>query len=91
MTGSADGNTITASMSGVPSIMNSLNSLASSKLSVHSRPKSPEAEEVIAELLEKAKFYTSLCLGKCDDSFNKIVLKKGIDQTTMKVPLFLPY
>lgn len=63
MTGSADGNTITASMSGVPSIMNSLNSLASSKLSVHSRPKSPEAEEVIAELLEKAKFYTSLCLG----------------------------
>lgn len=64
MTGSADGNTITASMSGVPSIMNSLNSLGSSKLSVHSRPKSPEAEEVIAELLEKAKFYTSLCLGE---------------------------
>lgn len=70
MTGSADGNSITASMSGVPSIMNSLNSLGSSKLSVHSRPKSPEAEEVIAELLEKAKFYTSLCLGK----FTKLYL-----------------
>lgn len=66
MTGSADGNSITASMSGVPSIMNSLNSLASSKLSVNSRPKSPEAEEVIAEFLEKAKFYTSLCLGKIE-------------------------
>lgn len=65
MTGSGnDGTTMSASMSGVPSIVNSLQSLTGSKLSVNSRPKSPEAEEVIAELLEKAKFYTSLCLGE---------------------------
>lgn len=65
MTGSVnDGSAISASMGGVPSIVNSLQSLTSSKLSLNARPKSPQAEEVIAELLEKAKFYTSVCLGK---------------------------
>lgn len=63
MTGSMnDGSSIGASLSGMPSLVNSMQSLTNSKISLH-RPKSPEAEEVIAELLEKAKFYTSLCLG----------------------------
>lgn len=57
-----DGSSIGASLGGMPSLVNSMQSLTNSKISLH-RPKSPEAEEVIAELLEKAKFYTSLCLG----------------------------
>ena len=73
MTGSVnEGTTLSASMSSMPSLVNSLQSLTGSKASINNRPKSPEAEEVIAELLEKAKFYTSLCLGKYFLQFLKI-------------------
>lgn len=59
--------TINASMSAAPSLVNSLNSFSSnSKLSFsQATVKSPEPEpDFIANFLEKAKFYTSLCLGK---------------------------
>lgn len=67
MTGSSNGRTtISASMSEAPSLATSLHSFAStSKLSLNNAVKSPVQEEnVVADLLEKAKFYTSLCLGK---------------------------
>lgn len=57
--------TLNASDSDIPSIANSLQNLTSSKQSVISPPHSPDPEQFIAELLEKAKFYTSLCLGEC--------------------------
>ena len=82
MTGSSDDRTtISASMSGAPSLANSLNSFAScSKLSQNSKLKSQEPEEnVIADLLEKAKFYTSLCLGECVHWLGKSVVTKLID------------
>lgn len=56
-------------MSGAPSLANSLHSFASSnssKLSLSSKSKQSNAVEdgsVVTDLLEKAKFYTSLCLG----------------------------
>lgn len=53
-------------MSGAPSLVNSLNSYSSNtKLNVGSQSiKSPESEQPFLDhLLEKAKFYTSLCLG----------------------------
>lgn len=49
-----------------PSLNNSKASLTHSRQSVaesDKEPKPPTREEMIAELLEKAKFYTSLCLG----------------------------
>lgn len=67
MTGSSNGRTsISASMSEAPSLATSLHSFAStSKLSLNNAVKSPVQEEnVVADLLEKAKFYTSLCLGE---------------------------
>lgn len=66
MTGSEQ-TTINASMSGAPSLVNSLNSFSSScKLNgSQANVKSPEPEpDFVANFLEKAKFYTSLCLGK---------------------------
>lgn len=60
----------------LPSLANSLQNLTNSKQSVGSGgsggsgagsqqpPQSPDPEQFIAELLEKAKFYTSLCLGE---------------------------
>lgn len=57
--------TLNASDSDIPSIANSLQNLTSSKQSVVCPPHSPDPEQFIAELLEKAKFYTSLCLGEC--------------------------
>lgn len=68
MTGS-DRTTISASMSGAPSLVNSLNSFSSnSKLNCsQTNVKSPEPEQnFIANFLEKAKFYTSLCLGNAN-------------------------
>lgn len=60
-----EASTANASASDIASIVNSMQSLTGSKLSVvDKRPKSPTAEQLIAEFLEKAKFYTSLCLGK---------------------------
>lgn len=60
--------TISASMSGAPSLVNSLQSLTSgSKLSfAQASLKSTDEPErsFIEEFLAKAKFYTSLCLGK---------------------------
>lgn len=71
MTGS-DRTTISASMSGAPSLVNSLNSFSSSS-KLHcsqTNVKSPEPEQsFIANFLEKAKFYTSLCLGKFENFF----------------------
>lgn len=68
MTGSSnDRRNISASMSGAPSLVNSLNSFSSnSKLSISpSQVKSPIPEPTFVERsLEKAKFYTSLCLGE---------------------------
>ncbi|XP_031625835.1 protein tipE isoform X2 [Contarinia nasturtii] len=68
MTGS-ERTTISASMShgmsGAPSLVNSLNSYSSNtKLNGSQGIKSPEPEpNFIDNFLEKAKFYTSLCLG----------------------------
>lgn len=56
--------TLNASDSDIPSIANSLQNLTSSKQSVVNPAQSPDPEQFIAELLEKAKFYTSLCLGE---------------------------
>lgn len=51
-----------------PSSNNSKVSLANSRTpsvaESSKEPKPPTREEMIAELLEKAKFYTSLCLGR---------------------------
>lgn len=66
MTGS-DRSTISASMSGAPSLVNSLNSFSSNiKLNgSQSNVKSPVPEQSFVDnFLEKAKFYTSLCLGE---------------------------
>lgn len=66
MGGSVDEQTTkSVSSSRSPLPVSGFNSLASSRSSLSKKTKSPEPEEVIAELLEKAKFYTSLCLGKC--------------------------
>ena len=55
--GASDESKLSPPLSGAPS-------LASSKLNVtHDSDQPPETEEIIAGLLEKAKFYTSLCLG----------------------------
>lgn len=64
MTGS-ERTTISASMSGAPSLVNSLNSYSSStKLNGSKTILSPEPEiSFVDNFLEKAKFYTSLCLG----------------------------
>lgn len=65
MTGSERTN-ISASMSGAPSLVNSLNSYSSStKLNgSQASVKSPIPEPTFVDnFLEKAKFYTSLCLG----------------------------
>lgn len=68
MTSNGANNGITslnASDSDIPSIANSLQNLTSSKQTLSQQPpQSPDPEQFIAELLEKAKFYTSLCLGK---------------------------
>lgn len=71
MTGSSanERTTLSATMSGAPSLATSLHSYAStSKLSLNSSQRAktspPPAEDtIITDLLEKAKFYTSLCLG----------------------------
>lgn len=73
MTGSfVERTSISAStMSAAPSLMNSIHgygSSNSSKLSLNSKSKQSivvEPVDVVADLLEKAKFYTSLCLGMC--------------------------
>lgn len=70
MTGSSnDRRSISASMSGAPSLVNSLNSFSSSsKLNINqAQIKSPPEQSFVEIFLEKAKFYTSLCLGKCAD------------------------
>lgn len=71
MTGSAnERTTISATMSCAPSLATSLHSYAStSKLSLNNGAKATPKTEVVEEnlvtdILEKAKFYTSLCLGK---------------------------
>lgn len=38
-------------------------------------PQSPDPEQFIAELLEKAKFYTSLCLGECKTTMNMNIFR----------------
>lgn len=68
MTGS-DRTNFSASMSGAPSLVNGLNSFSSSTKLTGSQTsvKSPVPEiNFVDNLLEKAKFYTSLCLGKYD-------------------------
>lgn len=65
MGGSVDEQTTkSVSSSRSPLPISGFNSLASSRSSLSKKTKSPEPEEVLAELLEKAKFYTSLCLGE---------------------------
>lgn len=54
--GSENGAKLSPTFSGAPSI-------ASSKISINVVPTSPTKEEKIAELFDKAKFYTSVCLG----------------------------
>lgn len=76
MTGSSkiDRTSISASMSGAPSLANSLHSFASShssKLSLNStrlQQTNNVEENMVTDLLEKAKFYTSLCLGRLFES-----------------------
>lgn len=70
MTGSSEDRvTLSASMSGAPSLTHSLHSFSSkSKLSLNNSlslapEKEAKTEDFVTELLEKAKFYTSLCLG----------------------------
>lgn len=59
-----------STLSGAPSLClsNSRPSFTNSKLTITecppSPPKSPTREEIIAGFLEKAKFYTSVCLGE---------------------------
>lgn len=54
--GAADESILSPPLSGAPS-------LASSKLEIDPE-REPTREEIIAEFLEKAKFYTSVCLGE---------------------------
>lgn len=84
MTGS-DRTTINASMSGAPSLVNSFHSFhsfhsfsSSAKLNgSQTNVKSPEPEQSFVEnFLEKAKFYTSLCLGKCNRKPNEININR---------------
>lgn len=62
-----------------PSLNNSKASLTHSRQSItesNKEPGPPTREEKIAEFLDKAKFYTSLCLGKkgkCIPNFNSSV------------------
>lgn len=72
---SIDRTTISATMSGAPSLANSLHSFSShsSRFSLHSKFKQSQQlqhsqqlnneDDLVTDLLEKAKFYTSLCLG----------------------------
>lgn len=70
MGGSVDEQTTkSVSSSRSPLPISGFNSLASSRSSLSKKTKSPEPEEVLAELLEKAKFYTSLCLGEFEFVF----------------------
>lgn len=66
MTGSERTN-ISASMSGAPSVVNSLNSCYSSSTKLNgsqANVKSAISElSFVEDFLQKAKFYTSLCLG----------------------------
>lgn len=82
MTGSSEGRvTLSASMSGeAPSLTHSMHSFSSkSKLSLNNSQSlaaekpAPKKEDFVTELLEKAKFYTSLCLGKLTTNVKSIL------------------